>query len=95
MSDEKIASIMRDFVKVLAEGDVEKTLSYYTDNGVWITPDGTFTVARITLRYTTSRSSDKRNEHIAPLLPPTESHRCYRALTLFPNHQLCEFAPAS
>jgi len=42
MSDEKIAGIMRDFVKTLGKADVEKTLSFLTDDAVWVNPDGTF-----------------------------------------------------
>ena len=42
MAEEKIPGIMRDFVKTLGEGDVEKTLSYFTEDGVWVNPNGTF-----------------------------------------------------
>ena len=42
MPDEKIADIMRDFVKVMAEGDVEKSLSFFTEDAVYMCPMGTF-----------------------------------------------------
>jgi len=42
MAEEKIASIMRDFVKMLGKEDVEKTLAFFTDDGVWVNPNGTF-----------------------------------------------------
>jgi uncharacterized protein (TIGR02246 family) len=41
MADEKIAGIMREFVKAMAAGEVEKALSYLTDDAVWVTPYGT------------------------------------------------------
>jgi len=42
MAEEKIANIMRDFVKTMETGDVEKTLSFFAEDGVWINPNGTF-----------------------------------------------------
>ncbi len=42
MAEEKIAGIMRDFVKSLSARDVEKGLSFCTDDAVWVTPMGTF-----------------------------------------------------
>ncbi len=41
MPEEKIPSIMREFVKTMSDGDVEKTLAYFTEDGVWVTPNGT------------------------------------------------------
>lgn len=41
MPEEKIAGIMREFVKAMAAGDAEKTVSYLTDDAVSITPFGT------------------------------------------------------
>jgi len=41
MSEEKIAGIMRDFVKVFSDGDVEKGLSHLTDDATWSSPMGT------------------------------------------------------
>ena len=42
MTNEEIANIMRDFVQTMAKGDVEKTLSFFTEDGVFVTPNGTF-----------------------------------------------------
>ncbi len=42
MTKEEIANIMRDFVQTMAKGDVEKTLSFFTEDGVFVTPNGTF-----------------------------------------------------
>jgi len=42
MSNEEIANIMRDFAQTMAKGDVEKTLSFFTEDAVWVCPNGTF-----------------------------------------------------
>jgi ketosteroid isomerase-like protein len=42
MADEKVAGIMREFAQTMAAGDVEKALSYLTDDAVWVTPYGTY-----------------------------------------------------
>ena len=42
MTNGEIASVMRDFVQTMAKGDVEKTLSFFTEDGVFVTPNGTF-----------------------------------------------------
>ena len=42
MTEEKIPEIMREFVNVMAEGDVEKTLSLFTEDAEFICPNGTF-----------------------------------------------------
>ena len=42
MTNEEIANIMRDFVQAMAKGDVEKALSFFTEDGVFVTPNGTF-----------------------------------------------------
>lgn len=42
MADEKIVSIMRDCFRAMEKGDVEKGLSFWAEDGVWITPAGTF-----------------------------------------------------
>jgi len=42
VSEEKIESIIRDFVGAFEKGDVEKTLSFLTDDVVWVVPEGTF-----------------------------------------------------
>ncbi len=42
LTNEEIANIMRDFVQTLAKGEVEKTLSFFTEDAVFVTPNGTF-----------------------------------------------------
>jgi ketosteroid isomerase-like protein len=41
MPEEKIPAIMRKFVKTMSDGDVEKTVAYFTDDAVWVNPNGT------------------------------------------------------
>jgi uncharacterized protein (TIGR02246 family) len=38
----ELASIMREFVKAMAAGDVEKTIAYFTDDAVVTNPYGTY-----------------------------------------------------
>ena len=54
MNDEKIAGIMRDLIKSIETGDVEKTLSLFAEDGVWINPNGTFRGREELKRYMTS-----------------------------------------
>jgi len=42
MSEEKLESIIRDFVEAYAKWDAEKTLSFLTEDAVWVAPEGTF-----------------------------------------------------
>ena len=42
MTNEEITNIMRDFVQTMAKGDVEKTLSFFAEDAVWVEPNGTF-----------------------------------------------------
>jgi len=42
MAENNIANIMRDYVKAMAEGDVEKTLSFCTEDVVSINSFGTY-----------------------------------------------------
>ncbi|MBA7695752.1 hypothetical protein ES703_104387 [subsurface metagenome] len=42
MTNEETANIMRDFVQTMVKGDVEKTLSFFTEDAVWVEPNGTF-----------------------------------------------------
>jgi len=41
MAAENIPNIMRDFVKSMEKGDVDKALSFLTDDVDWVTPTGT------------------------------------------------------
>ena len=61
MPEEKIANIMRDFVKTMETGDVEKTLSFFTDDGVWVNPNGTFKGKDAVRRYFTVLSQSMRD----------------------------------
>jgi ketosteroid isomerase-like protein len=38
MSEEKIVSVIRDFVEAYVKRDVEKTLSFLTEDVVWAQP---------------------------------------------------------
>ena len=42
MAEEKIPSIVREFLKTMEGGDVEKSMAYFTDDAVWMCPQGTF-----------------------------------------------------
>jgi len=57
MAEEKIADIMRDFVKVMAEGDVEKTLSFFTEDAEYTCPMGSFSGTQEIKRFMTVQSS--------------------------------------
>ena len=54
MNEEEIASIMRDLVKSLETGDVEKSLSCFAEDGVWVNPNGTFKGKEELRRYLTN-----------------------------------------
>ena len=41
MPEEKIPSSMRESVQTLSDGDVEKSLAYFTEDAVWVSPFGT------------------------------------------------------
>ena len=53
MADEKIPGIMREFVKGMEKGDVEKMLSLLTEDAVWTNPNGTFKGKEELRRYLT------------------------------------------
>jgi len=53
MSDEKTVSIIRDCFGALEKGDVEKGLSFWAEDGIWITPSGTFKGKKDLKRYLT------------------------------------------
>jgi len=53
MAEEKIPSIMRDFVKTLEKADVEKVLSFLAEDAVWVNPNGTFKGKEELRRYLT------------------------------------------
>ena len=53
MDEEKIASIMRDCFRALEKGDVEKGLSFWAEDGLWVTPAGIFKGKEELRRYLT------------------------------------------
>ncbi len=42
MSEKKIESIVRDFGEAFVERDVERMLSFFAEDAVWVSPVGTF-----------------------------------------------------
>lgn len=42
MSEEKILSVIRDLAEAYVKRDVEKMLSFFTEDVVWAQPEGTF-----------------------------------------------------
>jgi ketosteroid isomerase-like protein len=42
MPEEKTPSIVREFLKTMEGSDLEKTMAYFTDDAVWVSPMGTF-----------------------------------------------------
>lgn len=61
MNDEKIASTMRDLIKSLETGDMEKMLSLFAEDGVMVNPDGTFKGKEELRRYLTNSSQTMRD----------------------------------
>ena len=53
MSDEQIVNMMRDSFKAMENGDVETGISSWAEDGVWITPEGTFQGKEEVKRYLT------------------------------------------
>jgi len=42
VSEERIESIVRDFGEAFVKRDVEKMLSFFAEDAVWVSPVGTF-----------------------------------------------------
>jgi len=61
MAEEKIPGIMRDFVKTMEKGDVDKMLSFLTDDAVWVNPNGTFKGKEELKRYLTVMFQNMQN----------------------------------
>ncbi len=51
MSEEKIASVVRDFAEAYVKRDVEKVLSFLTDDVIRASPEGTFRGREEAKRY--------------------------------------------
>jgi ketosteroid isomerase-like protein len=67
MTEEKIASIMRELIKSLETGDVEKTLSFFAEDGVWINPNGTFKGKEELRNYLTISSQSMRDMKVTEI----------------------------
>jgi ketosteroid isomerase-like protein len=61
MADEKIPGIMREFVKTMEKGDVEKGLSFLADDAAWINPNGTFKGKEELRRYLTAMNKSMKD----------------------------------
>ena len=61
MTEEKIAGIMRDVIKALETGDVEKGLSFFAEDGVWVTPDGRYKGKEELRRYLTNSAQSMQD----------------------------------
>ena len=64
MNDEEIAGIMRDLIKSIETGDVEKMLSLFAEDGVWVNPNGTFKGREELKRYMTSSAKSMQEVKI-------------------------------
>jgi len=64
MPEEKIENIMRDCLRALEKGDVEKGLSFWAEDGVWVTPAGTFKGKEEVKRYLTWMAQSMRDVKI-------------------------------
>ena len=61
MPEEKIAGIMREFAKAMEAGDVEKTLTFFTDDAVSIIPYGTYKGKESIKSYLTAMSNNMKD----------------------------------
>jgi len=64
MSERKIEGIMRDFVKAIEERNVEKALSFLTDDADYVTPEGTFKGKEELRRYLTWGTQTTPNQKV-------------------------------
>lgn len=61
MAEEKIPGIMRDCFKAMEKGEVEKMLAFFTEDGVWVCPTGTFKGKEELRRYFTWMAQSMRD----------------------------------
>ena len=61
MPEEKIAGIMREFVKAMAAGGVEKTLAYFSEDAVSTDPYGTYKGKEAIKRNLTAMSKNMKD----------------------------------
>ena len=64
MSEKKIEGIMRDFVKAIEEKNVEKALSFLTDDADYVTSEGTFKGKEELRRYLTWGTRTTPNQKV-------------------------------
>jgi predicted ester cyclase len=64
MSEKKIEGIMRGFVKAIEENNVEKALSFLTDDVDYVTPEGTFKGKEELRRYLTWGTQTTPNQKV-------------------------------
>ena len=55
---------MRDLIKSLETNDVEKTLSFFADDGIWVNPNGRFKGKEELRRYMTSSAKTMQDVKI-------------------------------
>jgi len=65
MNEEEIASIMRELIKSLEAADVEKSLSFFAEDGVWVNPNGSFKGKEELRRYLTNSAQSMRDMKIS------------------------------
>jgi ketosteroid isomerase-like protein len=51
--EEKLESIIRDFVEAFTKKDVEKMMTFFTEDAVWVAPEGVFSGKNEVRRYLT------------------------------------------
>jgi limonene-1,2-epoxide hydrolase len=64
MSEKKIEGIMRDFVRAIEEQNVEKALSFLTDDAEYVTPEGKFKGKEELRRYLTWGTRTTPNQKV-------------------------------
>lgn len=64
-SEEKITSVMHDFIDAVIKGDVERAASYFQDDAIWQTAEGTFKGMSEIKRYLTWVNQTLQNTKIA------------------------------
>jgi ketosteroid isomerase-like protein len=64
MSEEEMATVMRQFIDAVVKGDVEKAASCFQDDATWQTADGTFKGKSEIKRYLTRVNQTVHNNRI-------------------------------
>ncbi len=66
MADENLADIMKAYVKTFEDGDVEKALSFFTEDGAITCPEGTFAGKDNLRRYLEYCAGKMKNIAVKP-----------------------------